>query len=198
MTTTEPTDAPSATAPAGAPAPRRRRWPLLTAAAVTLAAAAAVVAYATRDTELRQTLCGLPRADDTALGLVLPRDSPGVEARTLSDDSLGGHGKLSCVISVDGHEVVRILLYAVDPDRPTGTGISIGAGDLVTTGVITGPGSASVTAPCPDTQALVATALVTTDPTLWPKPTEDQTPTNLALGDLATTVLAQQRQQICH
>ncbi|MFJ9948270.1 hypothetical protein [Kitasatospora sp. NPDC091207] len=200
MTTHAPLDEPSTDAAARRTGPRRsRRW-LLAPAAVVVAAASAGATFAAGlwDAELEQNLCGLTRADDTPLGFVLPKDRPGVESRTLSDDSLGGHGKLTCVISVDGHEVVRVLLFAVDPDRPTGTGISATARSRIGQGVTTGPGAATLTDYCPDTQTLAAVATVTTDPTIWPGPAEDQTPTRLALGDLVTTVLAQQRRQICH
>ncbi|MEU6235955.1 hypothetical protein [Kitasatospora sp. NPDC047058] len=188
-------------APARRGGGRRRRRVI---GAVGLVAVAAAVTGATFAAglwkgELRQTLCGLPRAHDTPLGLLLPKDRPAVEQRTVSSDAMGGHGKLTCDISVDGRQLVHVLIYSQDPDRPTGTSNTApGVRQLIDQGVVTGVGSASVVGYCPDTRDLAALATVLSDPALRPGPPGDEEPGRRALADLAGAVLAGQRQEICH
>ncbi|WP_405358923.1 hypothetical protein OG535_06390 [Kitasatospora sp. NBC_00085] len=152
-----------------------------------------------REPALRQTLCGLPRAGGTALGVMLPAGRPGVEERNVSPDgAMGGHPQLSCVISVDGHAMVRVLMSGQDPDRPSGTDATApSVGGLVERGVVAGLGSASVAGFCPGTRDLATVVSVRSDPSIWPKAPTDQDNHIRALASLAQTVLAEQQHTVC-
>ncbi|MEU6238099.1 hypothetical protein [Kitasatospora sp. NPDC047058] len=169
----------------------RRRLRLVAGVAVVLAAAVtgAVLVLGGGEPGLKQTLCGLQRADGTPLDRLLPKEHPGTEQREVR-----GEGQVSCKISVDGEQALSISLIRVDADKPDDNGRSpkglIGRGPLAS-----GPG-AGVTEYCADDHSKAVMVTVITD--TFPRNAADRDASTKALGSLAEKVVAEQQRDVCH
>ncbi|MFJ6138337.1 hypothetical protein [Kitasatospora sp. NPDC092286] len=157
----------------------------------------AFVAGVWDEPELKQSLCGLPRADKSPLGVVLPKGRRGVETREVSE--MSGHGKVLCVISVDGEGAVTVLMFGQDPNRPTSTDTTgMDTRKMIAKGVVASLGGASQVDYCPGTRDLAAFVTVMSDPATWPESPAEQAAHTRALASLAATVLAEQRHEVCY
>ncbi|MCX4688599.1 hypothetical protein OG401_30610 [Kitasatospora purpeofusca] len=143
---------------------------------------------------VKQTLCGLQRADGTPLDELLPKGRAATEERKATGPEGDHSSKVSCVISVDGEEAVTLLAFSADANTmpADGGGVQDKLGQ-----VLVGRGSASVRDLCTDNHSLAVMVSVLADPGIWPAPDADVGTHKRALESLARTVLTDQQREVC-
>ncbi|WP_405359202.1 hypothetical protein OG535_08175 [Kitasatospora sp. NBC_00085] len=141
---------------------------------------------------LKQTLCGLERADGTPLGTLLSKGRPGTEHREVD----AAERRVSCQISVDGEKALSVVLFDADLEAPEEGGHAT-AKDMIGRGVLaSGPG-AGVTEYCAGDHSRAFTVTVIADTSVFLKPNADRDALTKALGSLTGKVAAEQQHEVC-